>query len=493
MGSAEILNSYVDISGPAPVHRLLQAAAARRPGGEAVRDPEGSWTYTELAAEASRFAQWLTARGLRRGDRIAVDAVPDRRFAAMLYGSLMAGGAFVPLSQELTAPERAYLLDDAEPAVTITAAGSGAPGETAAAVWDELPRDGAEVAVGPSDLALLIYTSGSTSRPKAVMCPHANVRFATRAIGARLAYRPDDVVFTRLPLSFDYGLYQLLLCADATAAVVLPRPGDDARLWAAVAESGATVVPVVPALADMLTRLARRRPLPNAVRLFTNTGERLDPTRIAALREHFPNAAVQLMYGLTECKRVTVGAPDGDRDRPGSVGRALDGTAVRVVDAAGVPLPPLSAGEITVSGPHVMAGYWRAPELTARVFRTGPGGEAVLHTGDWGHLDDSGELHVHGRRDDQFKSRGVRTGAAEIEEAANAVPGVRDAVLLPPRDGREAVLFVSADLAPEAVLGLLRVSLEAAKVPRECRVVDSMPLGRNGKIDKAALAELVRG
>jgi acyl-CoA synthetase (AMP-forming)/AMP-acid ligase II len=345
------------------------------------------------------------------------------------------------------------------------------------------------------DPALLLYTSGTTATPKAVVCPHAAVRFVTGAIAAVLGYRDDDVVFCRLPLSFDYGLYQVFLGAHAGAEVVLAANTSNAGLLAAVRGSGATVVPVVPSLATMLVTLAARDRRPASVRLFTNTGAALAPAATARLRAAFPGAAVALMYGITECKRVTVQPPDEDLVRPGTVGPALPGTEVLVLDEAGEPVPALAVGEIVVRGGHVMAGYWRAPELTARTYRRCPRtGEVRLHTGDYGFLDADGYLTFVGRRDEIFKRNGVRASTVEIEAAAADIPGVDSAALLPPDDRRDMVLFVAGDRPPAAVLRELSARLEAAKVPSDCRPVAAIPLTANGKPDRAALrALLARG
>jgi acyl-coenzyme A synthetase/AMP-(fatty) acid ligase len=251
-----------------------------------------------------------------------------------------------------------------------------------------------------------------------------------------------------------------------------------------------TVCPVVPSLAELVLRLAARdgRPAP-PVRLFTSTGAAFNRPVIDGLRAAFPGARIAPMYGTTECKRITVLEPAGDLDHPHSVGRALAGTRVPVLDDAGHPLPPGETGEIAVRGPHVMAGYWRAPDLTRERFRTDPRtGTVTLHTGDYGRLDADGHLYVEGRRDDLFKRRGVRMSALEIEAAALDVPGVRSAALLPPADGADMVLYVAADRPAAEVLALLAERLEPAKVPPVCHVRAELPLTPNGKTDKKALA-----
>ncbi|MEU3032363.1 class I adenylate-forming enzyme family protein [Streptomyces incarnatus] len=480
---------------------VLDHAAAAHGGELAVTDDQGDWSYIELAEHSCEFAQWLHRRGVSAGDRVVVRATASREFVAILYGCLRAGAVFVPLGPATTAYQLGQVVADAQPRLVITDR-IDETADTACSlheVWAEVGGPGGPMThpraeLAPADTALLIYTSGSTAAPKAVVSPHERVLWATRAVAARLRYQTDDIVLCRLPLSFDYGLYQVFLCALAGAHLVLLSRTADLRLAAVARERGATVVPLVPSLATMLLHSARRDPGPSRIRLFTNTGEDLPQAARAQLREHFPRAGIQLMYGTTECKRISVLEVDGDLRRPGSVGRALDGTRIRILTADGVPAAPGEAGEIVVSGPHVMAGYWRAPELTAARFRNDPHtGEVRLHTGDFGHLDGDGYLYFHGRGDDMFKRHGVRTSTAEIESAARNIPGVDHAVLLPPTDRRDMVLCVVTTLTPTEVLRRLGTLLDPARVPDLCRVFDRFPLSSNGKADRARLSRQEAG
>lgn len=352
-----------------------------------------------------------------------------------------------------------------------------------------------EESTRPEDLAVLVYTSGSTAAPKAVMCPHAQMTFASDAIQQVLGYRPGDVVFCRFPMSWDYGLYKVLLCALGRSRIVLADRDSDIVLLKRMRETGTTVVPLVPSLATMIATLAARdtEPAP-PVRLFTNTGAALPQPLIDTLRTAFPGARVVRQYGQTECKRVTAMPPEREHERPDSVGLPLPGTRVLILDPEGQSVPTGQSGEIVAAGPHVMPGYWRAEEITARAFRRDPvTGELRLHTGDYGHLDDEGFLYFEGRRDDMFKRKGVRMSSVEIEAAALDVVGVRAAAVLPPTDRRDMVLFADTDLAPHQVLRELAHRLEPAKVPGVCRVHNDWPLTPHGKTEKKKLALFLDG
>jgi acyl-coenzyme A synthetase/AMP-(fatty) acid ligase len=330
---------------------------------------------------------------------------------------------------------------------------------------------------------VLIYTSGSTATPKGVIGPHRQVTFATGAIQAVLGYRPGDVVFCRFPMSWDYGLYKVLLCFLAGSEIVLADAESDLTLLSRIRAVGATIVPIVPSLATMILTLTERETPPehNTVRMFTNTGAALPPATIARLRSAFPGAEVVRQFGQTECKRISIIPPGGDDRGPDTVGRPLPGTTVLILDPQGTPLPAGGIGEIVVTGPHVMPGYWRDPELTARTFRPDPGGGLRLHTGDHGWLDDEGWLHFHGRVDDMFKRKGVRLSSLEIEAAAMDIEGVRAAAALPPGEDRDLAVCVEADLPPQVILRELARRLEPAKVPAVCYVLEKLPLTGHGK------------
>jgi amino acid adenylation domain-containing protein len=470
------------------IHHLLDAAAERSPNVAAVADASSRWTYRELADISRQWAAWLKDHGARAGTRIAVHAAADHRTVALVYACSRIGSTFIPVATSARDREIDAIIRDSDPTVIIPDLESLAAAESETTSYPVASPSSTNV-TSPAP-ALLIYTSGSVARPKGVICPHEQVMFVTRTIADRLRYRAEDVVFSRLPLSFDYGLYQIFLTALAGAELVLADHSADTGLLAAIRRHAATVVPLVPSLATALLKLAARDHNPNCVRLFTNTGEELPRATIAALRQSFPSAGIQLMYGITECKRVSIMDVDGDLTRQGTVGKPLSGTQVRIVDGSGRSVPPGVTGEIVVVGPHVMAGYWRSAELSAKVFgRDEVTGARLLRTGDYGFIDDDGYLYFRGRRDDIFKINGMRTSSIEIEAAAGDIPGVQEAAVLPPHRGG-AILYVVATIASVDVLKHLRERIDPRKVPGECRVVLALPRGANGKIDRAALRSL---
>jgi amino acid adenylation domain-containing protein len=487
------------------LHDLLDAAADAAADRPAVRHRGDALTYRELQEVSRRLTGWLAELGVQRGNRVVVALPVDTLLPPLLFACSRLGAPFVVLRSELPAVALAHVLDDCEPALLLTDREHGRALAAARGIalrgLDEV-RVAAVSASPPApppplgvDPVCLIYTSGSTGLPRAVVSLHSNVVFAARAIQSQLEYERADVVYCALPLAFDYGLYQIFLSTLAGAELYLATAdGTGPALLAELAKAGATVLPAVPPLAANLAKLlSRRATVRPPLRLLTNTGAAMPPSVLAELRAQLPELRVQLMFGLTECKRAAIMPKDEDSRRPGACGRALPGTEILVVDDEGRRLPPGELGEVVVRGPHVMAGYWRQPERTAERFPRAEGLFPELRTGDYGSVDGDGYLYFAGRRDDLYKERGFRVSAAEVEAAAHRVPGVEAVAVLPPgaRDDG-ATLLVAGKLSPDRVLRLLHEQLEDVKVPARCVVVPRVPVTPNGKVDRRELAVLAQ-
>ena len=486
---------------PVLIQQIAESAARAHPDAVAIRDRHGDLTHAAVWTMSGRLSSWLRGRGVGPGDRVLLRLRNSREFVLLFQAALRVGAVVVPTSPDLRIAQVSHIIRDCAPALCVVEDGDAdwsADGWTTVDVATAMaqsqaepePDDVGEEPASPHDVAFLIYTSGSTAAPKGVVCPHEQVVFAAGAIAERLGYRETDVVYCRLPFSFDYGLYQILLAGLAGAALALPESSSDVQVLKEVRAAGATIVPVVPTLATVLAVLATRDRRPTAVRRFTNTGAELTAEHSRRLRETFPGAEIISMYGMTECKRITISGPDDDLIRPGTVGRALTGTEVIVIDELGAPVAAATIGEVVVRGPHVMAGYWNAPEETAKRYRRDPAtGATELHTGDFGWLDDAGDLHLVGRRDDIFKRRGVRVSTSEIEAAVLAVDGVREAAVVPDVPGLGLVLWYSGTITADALRAELPGILDAARVPDRILCRPELPRTAHGKLDRRGLVE----
>ena len=351
------------------------------------------------------------------------------------------------------------------------------------------------------DLSMLIYTSGSTGLPKGVMMTHLNVVTAARSITTYLGMTEDDIVLNVLPISFDYGLYQILMAARTGATLVLEKSfAFPFAILERLAEERATGFPLVPTMAAMILKLDGLRPgsFPH-LRFITNTAAALPVAHIEALQRLFPDTEIYSMYGMTECKRCTYLPPEELRRRPGSVGIAIPGTQAFIVDENGNRLPPGAEGELVIRGAHVMKGYWKNPEATRKVLKPGllPG-ENLLHTGDLFRTDDEGYLYFIGRKDDIIKSRGEKVAPKEVETVLHEMPEISEAVVigLPDPVLGAAVTAVivpagGATIDTRQVLRHCRQRLEDFAVPVGVEIRDDLPKTANGKVDRRLIREML--
>jgi long-chain acyl-CoA synthetase len=500
----------------------LRQSATVMPDRTAVRTSGRELSYKDLEHAAGAFAAGLRAVGVQRGDRVAIALPNGVEAATAIYGTLRAGAVVVPLNPSIKAGKLARVLADCEAealvcqdalagtAHTAMAAVPGlrlvldmrpgdAPAEaiTLAGLLEHEPLEGAHAT--EADLAALIYTSGSTGAPKGVMLTHRNMTFSATAIVAYLGLSAADRVLSVLPLSFDYGLYQLLLCVQAGATVLLePGVGFPGRLVTLMAEQQVTGFPGVPTLFGLMLALpgfAERDW--GHVRFLTNTGAAISAKTIRALCATFSRARFYSMYGLTECKRVSYLPPEQLDRRPESVGVPIPGTEAWVESDDGRRCPPGEVGQLMVRGPHVMQGYWRDPAATNERLRAGRWPwEHVLATGDLFRCDEAGFLYFAGRRDDMIKSRGEKVSPREVEEVLLAAPGVLEAAVVGIEDellGQAVCAHVAPYpghvLDPQILRRQCAVELEDHLVPAKIIVHAQLPKNPNGKIDRRTLQQ----
>ncbi len=473
------------------VHHLLERAAQRHGDRPAISCGGKTISYAALRDEAWAIGAGLQSAGVQPGDRVLLMLENSVEFAASLFGALACGAIAVPINPQTRQARLSFIQDDCEPAAFITHASLPALRGTGSVF--------ATSGIVDQDSALIMYTSGSTGQPKGVQLSHLNVLSASRSIQAYLGLQSSDVIFCGLPLSFDYGLYQLLLAAQVGAEVLLERNMTfSGQVMKQLAEGNVSVLPGVPTSFELLLRVKafNAAALPR-LRMMTNTGAALSQRAITKLRSSFPEAQLFSMYGLTECKRVSFLPPAMLDLRPGSVGRGMPNQEIWLVDADGMRLPPGNVGELVVRGSHVMIGYWRRPDDTRSVIhidsRTG---ERCLRTGDYFVMDHEGYLYFESRRDDVIKSSGQKVYPREVEAAIEGLEGVAEVAVAGVRDALQGqivkafvVLLPGYCYEEHAILAHCRAQLEAYMVPAVVEIRADLPHGENGKVDRRRLQE----
>lgn len=496
---------------------LLDVTRVRHGERPFLLDRHATLTYREAAEATRRLAVWFRSRGLRQGDRVMIVAGNCCEVALAALAAARIGALFVIIHDAIREQGLAKIVTQVEPSLvvigestarlackfsgtTLAWAGPAMPGVGIPAIAEIIKENHPQVnelSGTELDPVCLVFTSGTTGTPRGIVLNHDNIYFAADRIQRRLGYRSSDIVGLFLPLSFDYGLYQIFLAARAEASIYLGRPESvGPELLGTIESRRVTILPGVPTLFAGLLALLRRSPraLPH-LRCLTNTGAHLHRSHVELLHRYLPAVKIFLMYGTTECKRISILLPEELEAKPDSVGRPLDDTQVLIVDEAGHSLQQGQVGEVVVRGRHVAVGYWRAEQETLAVFRPHPSGSGrLLHTGDLGWMDEEGYLYLIGRKDDLFKRRGHRIHPAEIEEAASRIPGLAEvgACLYAPDETLHLfVSVVDATLRVSDVLTQLRRELEPYKIPDKVHLVAELPKTGNGKLDRGGLSRLL--
>jgi malonyl-CoA/methylmalonyl-CoA synthetase len=450
-------------------------------------------SYRDVFRRAEAMAAVLFDHGVTPGDRILVRVDKSRDAVALYLACLHAGSVHVPLNPAFTRDELAYFVADAEPALVVLddARLAYAPNHIRTTGLGELVADAVETVDSSvaattrtgADLAALLYTSGTTGRPKGAALTHDSLRHNARALHRAWRFDTDDRLLHSLPIFHVHGLFVALHCAMLSAIPVtfLPRFDIDAVIGAL---PDSTVFMGVPThytrlLAD--PRFDRARTA--GVRLFTSGSAPLPDAVFDTFSERTGHRICE-RYGMSETGIITTNPYDGDRIA-GTVGFPLPGTQIRVSDDEGRPVATETTGTIEVRGPHLFDQYWQRPAATDDAHREG----GWFITGDIGSVDDEGRLTLQGRAGDMIISGGENIYPKEIELVLDTVPGVVESAVigLPHSDLGEcvtAVLVVDDDYRAASVDRRLGESLARFKHPLSHIVIDELPRNAMGKIQK---------
>lgn len=503
------------MSAPVNLYDTLASGFADRLDAPAIVVPDGpTYTYRDVDTRTAQVANLLASLGVRAGDRVAAQVDKSVEGLLAYLGTLRAGAVFLPLNPAYKADEVAYFLGDAEPVLAI-----GRPAE--AAWFDEVARaagvgtvlhldgDGAgswtdAVAAAPvsaptqarpdaDDMAVIVYTSGTTGRSKGAMITHGNVTSNARALQELWDFRRDDVLLHALPIFHVHGLFVATHTAMLTGIPMRFHTAFDAARVAGDLPNATVFMGVPTMYVRLLTQDALTKEQCAGMRLFVSGSAPLLPETFHAFAERTGHVILE-RYGMTETGMNTSNPAHGER-RAGTVGPPLPGVSVRVVGTGDAPLAAGEIGDVQVHGPNVFAGYWRRPDKNAEEFTA----DGWFRTGDVGVFDADGYLELVGRSKDLIISGGYNVYPKEIELLLDELPGVVESAVvgIPHADFGEAVTAAvtvqpGAAFDGDAVIAKLKGELASFKVPKRIVVVDELPRNAMGKVQKNVLRDQLK-
>lgn len=509
------------------VHDFIFHSARRTPAAQALAYGAQRLNYAALAQAVTDASQALLGAGIGRAERVAIYLEKRVENVAACFGATAAGAVFVPVNPLLKAEQVAYILGDCNVRILVTSverlrllvpvltacpdlrtvlvtgadAAAALPAVPGVAVlaWEPGSGEHRGHAVIDTDMAAILYTSGSTGNPKGVVLSHRNLVAGAVSVASYLELTPHDRILSVLPLSFDYGLSQLTTAFHVGASVVLINYLFPRDIVKAVRDESITGLAAVPPLWIQLAQLAW--PDDCTLRYLTNSGGAMPLPAVTALRAALPRADLFLMYGLTEAFRSTYLPPCELERRPDSMGRAIPNAEVLVVRPDGSLCDADEPGELVHRGALVALGYWNDPAKTAERFRPAPGQDPALPlreiavwSGDTVRRDEQGFLYFIGRGDDMIKVSGYRISPTEIEEVVHATGLATEVAAFgvphPVLGQAIVVLAVGEALTAAALLKECQRRLPAYMVPAHIDIrTEVFPRNPNGKIDRNLLRQ----
>jgi fatty-acyl-CoA synthase len=479
--------------------------ARMTPGRTAIVHGEERITYADLARRTTALAHHLRELGVRPGDRVGYLGPNHPAYLETLFATASLGGVFVPVNARLSAPELAYVLDDAGVAVLVHAQAAGPLVDAAAAprlharlesgsLPRELPPDAGpiDVPVALDDPCLIMYTSGSTGRPKGAVLSHGNLTWNCVNVLVESDVSGREVALVSAPLFHAAALGMTCLPTLLKGGTcVLEESFDPARTLELIPRLGITTLFGVPAMYDAIAAQPGWADADlSSLRTLLCGGA---PVPEATIRRYLDRGLTFVQgYGMTEASPgVLLLDPEAVQTKAGSAGVPSFFTDVRIVDPSGAPVGPGERGEIVVRGPNVMLGYWNRPEATDEALAGG-----WLHSGDVATVDEDGFFTVVDRITDTIISGGENVYPAEVESALYEHPAVELCAVVAAPDPKwgevpraVVVLAPGAAATAEEIRAFLRERLAGYKVPKYVDFWDELPRTGSGKVQKAVVRE----
>ena len=467
-----------------------------------LRYQERDYTYEAINHLVAGTRKYFQEKGIKKGDRVVIVSKNSLEEVIAILTTISMGATFVPLPFDIARKRLEYVIEDCQPAAILMDENRCEEDciknlEIPVILMSELQKikvESEEVRphISEEEIAYIIYTSGSTSNPKGVVARQKQVLFAANAINSVIKNNENDIVLCRIPLSFDYGLYQMLMTFLVGAELVLIDEKEVVQqIPFLLKKYKVTGFPVVPALLNVLikSRLLERIEIPS-LRYITSTGDALPVYSIEKIEEMMPHVEVVPMYGLTECKRVSI-MPLGNREkkRLGSCGLPLPGTRVELLNKKD------GIGELVVIGPNVMSGYWGDEKETQRYFSF-TNEERILRTGDLFRMDEDGYLYFIGRTKSFIKNNGYRINVLELETLLYSHEDIKEVAVIGIENsdvGEEiaCVIYADEEADKKKIMEESSRAIGGIKIKKYIFSNDPLPKNSNGKVDRKHIKQKV--
>lgn len=534
------------------VHELISQSAQRSPEAIALQVKGDLLNYAQLNESVKKVAKGYLSLAINQNDRIGIYLAKNHKNVQSIFACSVLGAVFVPINPVLKAPQVLHIVNDCQIKLLITNRARlkalkpildqftdlktvvliDATDESDLDVstytqyisvisWQTLIDQEQDISKvfnnataptptspitpitrDPSNLAAILYTSGSTGNPKGIMLSHTNIVLGAKSVSQYLEQTADDIILAVLPLSFDYGLNQLTSCFLVGAQCVLLDYLFANDVINAITKYKITGLAAVPPLWQQLTKVTWPKDCANSIRYFTNSGGVLPLPTLSKLQILMPQAKPYLMYGLTESFRSTYLSPFEVSNRPTSMGKAIPYAEILVLREDGIECDNNEVGELVHIGPLVSLGYWQNEIATQARFKPAPEFATnaqniplAVFSGDYVTRDKDDFLYFVSRKDAMIKTSGYRVSPTELESVLLEHPHINEAAVIARSSeklGQEIIALVVGSATDEylfkqSIIKHCQLNLANYMIPKEVIVLDELPRNANGKVDSKRL------
>ncbi|EKD92342.1 MAG: hypothetical protein ACD_29C00053G0004 [uncultured bacterium] len=480
------------------------------------------FTYDEIFKDAILFSKYLHQNNIKRQDRVLIQSGNSYVTIIAYWAILMCDAVACVIDHAIDVNQLDYVISDLDPTMCIASNISELQHDIYKKYAHKIQKlffihqhDFIEFlrknenlifedlyywVNTEQNLAMIIYTSGSTGNPKGVMLSHRNIIAAVHSISSYLAIAADDRIISFLPMHFDYGFYQMLLSLLNGATFVLEKNlFNSTKALSLIQKYQATIVPCLPTITNILNLCFQCfGGNYDSVLKITNTGETMTAKQVAQLLNIFPNAKIYSMFGLTECKRCSYVPPDQLFKKIQSVGIPIPNIEMWIEDEHQNKCLPNTIGELVISGPTVMLGYWNNSLETQKKIYNGKNGARQLRTGDFMIQDEDGYFYFKGRRDHVIKFKGIKFNPSIYEKIVSEMDEINRCYLFVSTiDSNSNRLFVCLETEFEATLSnqfqlKIRKLFPSSQQPDYVYSINQFPNLSNGKLNKILLQKLAK-